>query len=386
MVEFRWPAQKHRVGKSMPLADCDRRQVHPARHIAHRKDRGHRRLAIVIDHDLALATQRHAQRRQPQTVGVGMPPGGVHHQIKLPLRPVGGHGEDAGRGPFQPHHIGAAANGHTTGLHRGGDMAARLVIKAAQDLRAPVILADLDPQAVQDASKFARDIAAADHQRAGRQLVQMEHLVRGDGQLRPGNIGHEGTPAGGHQDVPGADLLPAGQPDGVGIDQHRAGVMDHHPGGGERAAIRRLQPVQLRLQHAAKSRPVEPAHRHIPAIAAGILHRLRKARGEDHQLFRHAPPDHAGAAHPAFLGQRHPCTALGTGDPRRAHPARPAADDEKIIVECHRSTRRQTVAAVTDLCDHRRRRKAAARAIAQMQNTRCGGTGCLEWFVRGRLA
>jgi hypothetical protein len=49
-------------------------------------------------------------------------------------------------------------------LHHLGNQAPRLVVEAAQDLRAAVELRHLHAQAVHDAGEFAGDVAAADDQ------------------------------------------------------------------------------------------------------------------------------------------------------------------------------------------------------------------------------
>ncbi len=220
-------------------------------------------------------------------------------------------------------------------LHRGGDMAARLVVKAAQDLRAAVQLADLDAQPVQDAGEFAGDIAPADHQGARGQRGQVEHGVRGHGKIGPRDIGNEGPPAGRHQDVPRGDFLPRGQAHPVRVGKRSAAVVDRDAGIAQRGAIGGFQPVKLGLQRGAELRPVKALRPDGPAVTVGQRQGRGKARGKDHQLFRHAAPDDAGTAHAAFLGQGDAGPMLARGDARRAHPARAAADDEKIIVEGH---------------------------------------------------
>ena len=61
--------------------------------------------------------------------------------------------------------------------------------------------------------------------------------------VRPVHFGHEWPPAGGDQDMAGAKCLATRQPHGMGILDHRAGVMDRHAGVGQAGPIRSLQPV-----------------------------------------------------------------------------------------------------------------------------------------------
>src|SRR6266540_919 len=55
-------------------------------------------------------------------------------------------------------------------------------------------------------------------------------------------------------------------------------------------------------------------------------------RADHEQLFRHAAADHAGAAHPVFLGDHH-FGAVAGGDAGGAHAPRTAPDDKQIDVE-----------------------------------------------------
>ena len=212
-------------------------------------------------------------------------------------------------------------------------MRPRLVIKAAQDMLAPVILPYMHPKSVENAGEFRSDITAAHHQRPLGQFLQVEHLVRGDRQFRARQLRHERPGPGRDQHMLGGEPLARRQPHRMGILQHRPAVMDRHPRRRQHLAIGRLQPVQIGLQSGAKARPVERGLADIPAKPPRLVKDFGKFRGVDHQLFRHTAANDAGAAHPAFLGQPNLRPTLGSGNSCRPHAARAATDHEKVIVE-----------------------------------------------------
>ncbi len=190
----------------------------------------------------------------------------------------------------------------------------------------------------------------------------MEHLVRGDGKLPPRNVRHERPAARRDKDMLRRELGPRGQTDPVRIHDHRALVVDGDACVLQRVAVSAFQAVQLGLQPGAEVGPVKAAHSDIPAIFPRLGDGFGIGRREDHQLFRHAAPDDAGAAHPAFLGQTDLGTIFARSDPRRAHPARATTDDEEIVVESHVKPLRRCCA--TELFCHATVRKSPSRAFA----------------------
>src|SRR3546814_8593552 len=100
----------------------------------------------------------------------------------------------------------------------------------------------------------------------------------------------------------------------------------------ERLAVEALEPRYRREHIVAQPRPVEAAVGHVPAELAGVVNILREMGAIDEQLRGHAATDYAGAADALFL--RHlDARAVRGSDTAGAHPARPGADDEQIIVE-----------------------------------------------------
>ena len=229
--------------------------------------------------------------------------------------------------------VGPAVDVDAVSTHFVRDQAARLVVEPAQDLRAAVELRDLGPEPVEDARELAGDIAAADHEDPFGQRVQVEHLVGRDRQFRPRNVRLHRPTAGGDQDVLGGDPFPGRQLDGVCIGQPGPRVVGRDARAGQQLAIDAFQPVQLGLEGGAEFRPVQHRVVQLPAIRPGVLNCAGIGRGKDHQLFRNAAPDHAGAAIPVLFGQRDPGAGLARRHAGRTHAAGTAADDEEVIVE-----------------------------------------------------
>jgi hypothetical protein len=208
-------------------------------------------------------------------------------------------------------------------LHHLGDQPARLAIEAAEDLCAAVELRHLDPEAVEDAGEFAGDVAAADDQQALGKLFEVEDVVRHHPEMVVGHPRPLGPPAGGDQDVLGGEGRPVREPHGVRIVERRALVEGGHARPLQKLSVDALKAVELGVQVTAEPRPVEGAVRHVPAIGARIGEAFAIARGEDHELLRHAAPDDAGPAHPAFFGQRHLRATCRRHTRRRTPPEPP---------------------------------------------------------------
>ena len=150
--------------------------------------------------------------------------------------------------------------------------------------------------------------------------------------LRPGEVGHEGAAAHGDENLLRRQRLAvAGQTDRVRPGDRRAGLMDFDAGAFEIAAVDVLQPQDLRVLALNEARPVEGPIAHGPAEAGRVMEMLRELACVDHQLLRHAAADDAGAAE-AILFSAGDARAVASRNPRGAHAAGAAADDEKIVV------------------------------------------------------
>src|SRR5690606_1862546 len=78
--------------------------------------------------------------------------------------------------------------------------------------------------------------------------------------------------------------------------------------------------------------PVEGLHRHIPAVAPGILEVLSEVRGVGKQLLGHAPHVDAGTSQIELFSHGHP-GAKPSSHATCAHAAGACADDEKIKIK-----------------------------------------------------
>src|SRR5262249_32499625 len=90
-----------------------------------------------------------------------------------------------------------------------------------------------------------------------------------------------------------------------------------------------FQPRDLAILVADQRRPVEGRLPHGPAIAGRILELVGKARRIDQELLGNTAADHAGSAHPVFLGDHHARAITGC-DARRPNATGPCPDDEEI--------------------------------------------------------
>ena len=155
--------------------------------------------------------------------------------------------------------------------HLLGQAVAQLLVEAAQDLGAAVEERGLDAEAVEDAGELHGDVAAADDQDRLRQLSQVERLVGGDGVPGAGHVGHDGTAAGGDQDVAGRDPAAAGLHDHrVRVGELGAGVHDGDAGPLQAGAVEAFEARDLLVLVGDQGRPVEacPPGRLQPKPAA----------------------------------------------------------------------------------------------------------------------
>ena len=97
-------------------------------------------------------------------------------------------------------------------------MIAQILVEAAQDLLAAIDEDRLDAETVEDAGEFDGDIAAADDADALRQALEMEGLVRGDGEFAPGRWrGTKGAAPVAMSTYLARDAAAVGKRDGVAI-------------------------------------------------------------------------------------------------------------------------------------------------------------------------
>ncbi len=177
----------------------------------------------------------------------------------------------AGALPVDSGHIGVHLHLDTTLLHALHNHIASLFIKAAQYRLAPIPKMGLHPKSIENSGKFTRNITASHDQYPLGQSFQMKNLIRGDGIFGSGNIGHRGPAARGQQNHLGRDDPAIGQTHRMRTVDCRAHVEGLNSRVVQQAAINAFQPIELTFQIAPKSRPVETAHPHVPAIGGSLL-------------------------------------------------------------------------------------------------------------------
>ncbi|MNU53444.1 hypothetical protein D3C71_424770 [compost metagenome] len=181
-----------------------------------------------IDRDGALVVELHARRLEAEALRVGHAAGGEEHGVGLDLLAARERDHEAvgaardGRGLAVQAHVDAGL------AHLVGKKLAHVVVEAGEQVGAAVQLRHLGAQAVEDRCELAGDVAAAHHQQALGERVEVEHRVGGHDVFAAWNLGHEGRAAGGHQQVARGVAL--------AFDFHRVRIDQLGPAGDERDA------------------------------------------------------------------------------------------------------------------------------------------------------
>ena len=89
------------------------------------------------------------------------------------------------------------------------------------------------------------------------------------------------------------------------------------------------------MQIAAQLQPFKPGVIDLPTIGFCLAGYLAILAGINHQLFRHAAPNYAGAAITIFLGKADFQPQLTSRNARRAHAARSTANNKQIEIKPH---------------------------------------------------
>ena len=327
-------AVEHSFDEGHALADRHRRQVDPVGDVAHGIDGRNRGLGILVHQDFSALAELHADPIEAQIRGVGLASGGVQNGIDLVMPAVGAFHPQAALCLFDFHNIRSDMQVDALFAHLVGDVAPHLSVKAAQNLLAAIELRHLGPHAVKDAGELAGNISAAHHHYPLWQVRQVKYLVRGDHMFRTVDTGHERRAARGNEDVLGSEGLAARQRDRMRIGDHGARLVECDTDLFHISLIDAFQTLYFPVLGGDQLRPVERGLAHGPAEPPGILEGRRKLGGIDHQLFRNAAADHAGAAPAVFLGNRHSCAGQ-CRHARGPNSAGAASDDKKVVVECH---------------------------------------------------
>ena len=312
------------------LHQGDGRQFDPVGDIADGVDVVGGGLRIVVDDDAAPGVALDTDGFQAQPVDIGLAPGAVHHGIHLERRAVGQRQGYFGARLCNICDVGfdPKVNALLDDLRR--QVMAHVVVEAAQDLLAAIKHRGRGPQPIEDAGEFDGDITAADDGDALGHLGEMKNLVRGDGVFDAGDIGQRRAPAGGDQDGLGGDFFTA-DIQRMRIDKSRPGAIGLDAGIAQDRAVDGFQAVDFLVLGGDQAGPGKRRAVDGPAEALGVFEILAEVAGVDHQFFRHAAADHAGAAEAVFLGN----ADFGPEGGRHAagaHATRAGADYKQIIV------------------------------------------------------
>ena len=252
-------------------------------------------LVFFIHINEALLVQLDCSVFQPQSIQLGASTGGVQHQIRFDL--VAAFQFDMQAAVFllvDSCHVGIELQVHALVLHGDHHVVAQALIKAPQELFAPVQQAGLAAQAVEDAGKFHRNVTTAHDNAAFGQMLQVKHLIGADYMFTPRKLRNEGPAAGGNQDAFSAvGFVINGN--GVGIEQPGSTIDQSDAGAGQQVVIDAIESGDFGVLVFHQTLPAECGVGLIPAVSLGILEVFSKMRRISEQLLRHTADVNAGA-------------------------------------------------------------------------------------------
>ena len=212
-------------------------------------------------------------------------------------------------------------------------MATHCAIETAQEHLAAIEQRGLCAQTLEDRGELDGNVAAADHQYAARQLLQVERLVGADRQLLAGYVRQLRPAPGGNQDVPGTVGL-AVHFDLVRAEDARMAFQQADAAVDQQIAVDAVEALDFTVLVGDQRGPVEIRLTQVPAETGGLLEVLGEVGAIDQQLLRHAADIDAGAAQVAALGHRHAGTETG-GEACRTNAAGAGTDHEQVEVMRH---------------------------------------------------
>ncbi len=256
----------------MPLADRNRRQVHPVRHIPHREDRRHTRPRLHIDHHRAHRIQLNACVLEPQPARIRRTPDREQDLIRHQHLAAFGRANQRCRPLLNArkhvaHHQPHSPRGH--GVHQP---LAQPHIEPAQHPLAAIDQRHLRPEARENRRELHSDISAARHHDPPRLFLEIEHFVRRDYMFHTRQCRIDvGQPTRRDQNGLGSHGPPGGKP-------HRLRPRHRHPLIENRnartllaTAVKPFEPRDLAILRGDQSRPVEAGRTRLPAKPARIL-------------------------------------------------------------------------------------------------------------------
>merc|ERR1719221_1223223 len=266
-------------------------------------------LPDIMKHLAVLGVQSNADLIQPEVAGAGVSANGEDDGVELihelsAVIVLGGHLQ-LGRGPVLDL---LDLGGHALPdevdpvlLHELPDLARHLLVKPPEE-DAPHHHSRVDADTLEEAGALQGDVAGAHKQRLARVVGQREDVVRGDAELRPGNLRVPGPAPGGEDElgrghgallpllVDGLERVPVYK-GGVLVEVVHLLLPQRHP-------VAPVEAPDVVLDLGDHGGPVV-AHLlpvHLPAEALGVLDALPEERGLVHQLLGDAPDIDAGPA------------------------------------------------------------------------------------------
>ena len=171
----------------MALADGDRRQGGAVGHVADGVDRRHEGLRIAVDGDGADRVDRDADLFQPEPGRVGAASRCTRTWSTCTIEPSDSVAAMPSTVLSRRSTVRFSASVDATLGIGLAESVANVLVEAAQKLVAAMQERDLAAEPVEHARELHRDIAAADDQDPLRQGLEVEDLVRRDGEFAAGN-------------------------------------------------------------------------------------------------------------------------------------------------------------------------------------------------------
>src|SRR6516165_4928292 len=210
----------------------------------------------------------------------------------------------------------------------------QILVETAQDILTAHDLRYLGAQTRENAGEFDRYIPAANDQHMLRQGRKIEDLVRGDSIVPARDVRLENRRAArGDENVARTDFPPIREEvDCMRVQYYRTGIYDRDTRLVEIGPIDAREAGNLLFLRGNEFRPIEGSILNCPAEPLRIGKIIGETACIDHQLFRHATANDAGAANPKLF-RNHDLGAIASRDPRRTYTARSRADDKEINIE-----------------------------------------------------
>jgi len=233
--------------------------------------------------------------------------------------------------PCQGKGIAVQGNGNPFSAHLFGEPRSEFGVEAPQQPGAAVGECRRHAEPVEDRGELDGDVAAADDQRAARQFLQEEGLVRGDREFLAGNVGQLRPGSRRNKDV-FCRMDSSIQGNGVRIQNNCAAPKNRNPRIDQDALVDAVQARDLAVLVRQQLAPVEDRLGDAPAEIGGVLQFVAEVRRVGEEFLRDAADVDAGAAEAARLRDRDARAERGR-DAAGANAPRAAAYREEIEIE-----------------------------------------------------